>query len=227
MIFESAAQKLKTIGVCSSIKTPAQVQLSWFNKNTSWCFVSNYPEMCQLRAGWRDGRWNLEGTATPVVSLSGIVGKRDCSISSSDEFVQNSPASVLSGPSWLLDPAGNVCAQCQAPAVLCWSVHPGTRGQVGVGQWLCAPTFPVFTGESTSWGWKHKLLHEQGGSLLVFFSGETRWFWQRWGFFVDNNGSTQRLLLPESRWRMQRSPFLLFLWKLVPEVGAREKQNKN
>lgn len=98
----------------------------------------------------------------------------------------------LSCPSRLLDSAGNVCAQFQPQQLhkphWCtqmphWSVHPG------MDRWVCASTFPVFTGESTRWAGAE---NTNSFMLLVFFSGETLIF-DKSVLFVYNNGSTQRI----------------------------------
>lgn len=126
----------------------------------------------------------------------------------------------LSCPSRLLDSAGNVCAQFQPQQLhkphWCtqmphWSVHPG------MDRWVCASTFPVFTGESTRWAGAE---NTNSFMLLVFFSGETLILTKVFFLFTTMALLRESLLLPESQWRMQRNPFILFLWKLMQGVGA-------
>lgn len=160
------------IQICSSVKTPAQMQLSWFNKNTSGGFVSKYPEMCQLRAAWRDGRWNLEGTAMPVVSLHGFVGQRGRFISSSAEFSQNNPARVcpVQAGSWLLQGMSVLGARHSSSTLpcACWHVWLWVSSCVSV-------KFPVSAGQSTSWAGAENTNSFTGrvAACSCFSSGET------------------------------------------------------
>lgn len=114
--------------------------------------------------------------------------------------------------------------------LLCGHAWTGGCGSVTV----CTHT-PCFYRRNhlLSWGRKHKLLRGQGGSLLEFFSGETLILTKVFFLFTTMALHWESLLLPESHRRMQRNPFILFLWKLMQGVGAaeqgrnRKKQNKN
>lgn len=145
--------------------------------------------MCQLRAVWRDGRWNLEGTARPVVSLCGFVGKQDCSISSSDEL-ETPQMFVLSK----LAPGS--CRQClcsvpghSSVTLLCASWHlwwVWVRNCVHPHSLLLQEKAPLEQGQKTptpSWtGW-------QLARVFLRWNSD----FDKGVLFVYNDGSTLRI----------------------------------
>lgn len=149
--------------------------------------------MCQLRAVWRDGRWNVEGTATPVVSLRGFVGEQDCLISSSDGFLQNNPANVclVQAGSWLLQGMSVLSARPQ-------QCHTALCILALMDRWVwvsnCGHSHSLFLQE------KPPLELGQKTQTPSWTGWQLAWVFLRWNtdfdkgvLFVYNNGSTLRI----------------------------------